>query len=70
MWQCGSPADDAGLEAGDTITSAAGQAVDSGEALATVIRAKRPGDKVGLQWTDRDGDRHSTTVELAAGPAA
>ena len=66
----GSPADDAGLEAGDTITSAAGQAVDSGEALATVIRAKRPGDKVGLQWTDRDGDRHSTTVELAAGPAA
>ncbi|HEX7276475.1 MAG TPA: trypsin-like peptidase domain-containing protein [Acidimicrobiales bacterium] len=65
----GSPADDAGLEEGDTITAADGQAVDSGDALSTVIRAHRPGDKVGLQWTDRDGDRHSTTVELATGPA-
>ncbi len=65
----GSPADDAGLEEGDTITSADGQTVDSGESLSTVIRARRPGDKVGLQWTDRDGDRHSTTVELAGGPA-
>lgn len=65
----GSPADDAGLEEGDTITSAAGQAVDSGEALSTVIRAHRPGDKVALQWTDQSGDGHSTTVTLASGPA-
>lgn len=66
----GSPADDAGLEAGDTITSAAGQAVDSGEALAAVIRSHRPGDEISVQWTDPDGTRHSTTVELDGGPAA
>jgi len=66
----GSPAESAGLEQGDTITSAGGQAVDSADALSSVIQAHHPGDKVGLQWTDRSGDDHSTTVKLTAGPAS
>jgi len=39
-------------------------------ALSSVIQAHHPGDKVGLQWTDRSGDDHSTTVKLTAGPAS
>jgi S1-C subfamily serine protease len=65
----GSPADSAGLEEGDTITSAGGQVVESAEELTDVIRAHRPGDKVGLQWIDPSGDSHSTTVKLGTGPA-
>ncbi len=67
--ESGSPADSAGLEEGDTITSAAGQMVGSAEELTDVIRAHRPGDKVGLQWIDPSGDSHSTTVKLGTGPA-
>ena len=43
--------------------------MDSAEALTDVIRAHRPGDKVGLQWIDPSGDSHSTTVKLGTGPA-
>jgi S1-C subfamily serine protease len=68
--ESGSPADSAGLQEGDTITSAGGQVVDSAEALSNVIDAHRPGDKVGLQWTDPSGDSHSTTVKLGTGPAS
>ncbi len=68
--ESGSPADSAGLEQGDTITSAGGQDVDSADTLTSVIRAHRPGDKVGLQWTDPSGDSHSTTVKLGTGPAS
>lgn len=68
--ESGSPADSAGLEQGDTITSAAGQAVDSPETLTSVLGAHRPGDKVGLQWIDPSGDTHSTTVKLGTGPAS
>ena len=68
--ESGSPADSAGLAEGDTITSAGGQAVDSAEALTSVIQAHRPGDKVGVQWTDPSGDSHSTTVKLGTGPAS
>ncbi len=67
--ESGSPADSAGLEEGDVITSAAGKPVDSAESLSSVIRSHRPGDKVGLQWTDPSGERHSTTVQLGTGPA-
>ena len=66
----GSPADSAGLEEGDTITSAAGEAVDSPETLTDACSGPTsPGDKVGLQWTDPSGDDHSTTVKLGTGPA-
>jgi S1-C subfamily serine protease len=67
--ESGSPADSAGLSAGDTITSASGQAVDSPETLSSVIQAHQPGDKVSLQWTDGSGTSRSATVKLATGPA-
>ncbi len=67
--ESGSPADSAGLEDGDVITAAAGKTVDSAEALSRVIRSHRPGDTVGLRWTDPSGESHSTTVKLGTGPA-
>ncbi len=66
----GTPAAQAGLEAGDTIVSLDGQAVDSPSALSAVLGHCHPGDVVQIGWTDLSGTRHAGTVLLAAGPAA
>lgn len=65
----GSPADQAGLEQGDVITSLGGKTVDSATTLTTLMTQHHPGDKVTLGWTDQAGQSHSTTVQLATGPA-
>ena len=65
-----SPAQGAGLAAGDVITSLGGQAVSSGSALADLLVPYRPGDSVSLQWVDGSGQIHSATVTLASGPSA
>jgi S1-C subfamily serine protease len=66
----GSPAEKAGLVAGDVITSVGGQAVDSPAALTNVMQQHRPGDKVTVGWTDSSGKKHSVSVTLTTGPAA
>jgi S1-C subfamily serine protease len=66
----GTPADTAGLAAGDTITAVAGQAVSSGTSIQQVLEGYHPGDKVSISWTDTTGQSHTTTVTLANGPAA
>jgi S1-C subfamily serine protease len=66
----GSAAANAGLAAGDTITSVNGQAVDSPESLGHVLSSARPGDQVRLGWTDEAGQQQTATVTLGAGPAA
>jgi S1-C subfamily serine protease len=66
----GSPAANAGLAAGDVITSLGGKAVDSAAALSTAISQYHPGDKVTISWTSLDGQTHSATLVLANGPAA
>jgi S1-C subfamily serine protease len=65
----GTPAAKAGLAAGDVIVSVNGQAVSSANALSTIMRRYHPGDKVSLTWVDTNGQRHSATITLAAGPA-
>ena len=65
----GSPAARAGLKTGDTITSVDGRAVGSSTALTSLIGGRQPGDRVQIGWTERSGVRHTSTVQLTAGPA-
>ncbi|HEY5165399.1 MAG TPA: PDZ domain-containing protein, partial [Acidimicrobiia bacterium] len=66
----GSPANAAGLGAGDTITSFDGQPVSSAATLTQLVQAKHPGDTVTIEWTDSSGQQHSATARLTSGPAA
>jgi S1-C subfamily serine protease len=64
----GSPAEAAGLQAGDVITSVGGHTVTSATALSTVLNTYHPGNKVRVRWTDASGTAHSANVTLASGP--
>jgi S1-C subfamily serine protease len=66
----GSPAEQAGLAQGDTITAVDGTNVTSSSALSSALTAKHPGDKVVVQWVDGSGQNHKATVTLIAGPPA
>jgi S1-C subfamily serine protease len=66
----GSPAAQAGLTAGATIVSVDGQSVDSPTTLSSLLSAHHPGDHVQIGWTDASGAQHTSTVQLASGPAA
>jgi S1-C subfamily serine protease len=66
----GSPADDAGLTAGDVITSVNGKSVDTAEALMTALSQAHPGDAVRIGWVDTGGTHHTAKVKLTAGNPA
>jgi len=66
----GSPAANAGLTAGDTITSVGGQSVSSASDIASVLVKYHPGDKISISWVDQSGQSQTETVTLASGPAA
>ncbi|MFT4030068.1 MAG: trypsin-like peptidase domain-containing protein [Protaetiibacter sp.] len=66
----GTPAAEAGLEAGDTITAIDGVAVADADALSELLSGYDPGDSVTITWTDTSGASYSATVTLIAGPAA
>jgi S1-C subfamily serine protease len=63
-----SPAQEAGLAAGDVITSVNGDTVDSAQALSSALQPYKPGDKVTIGWTDASGATHTATVTLSSGP--
>ena len=65
----GSAADQAGLAAGDSITSVAGHTVSSSADIQSVLGQHHPGDKISVGWTDQTGRSHTATVTLTAGPA-
>lgn len=58
-----SPAQRAGLRAGDIITAIEGQGVTSAEALIVAIRAHQPGENVRLSY-QRDGQARQVSVKL------
>jgi S1-C subfamily serine protease len=64
----GAAAADAGLTAGDTITSIDGHAVTSSSDLQATIQLYHPGNKVTVGWQDQYGQAHSSTVTLTQGP--
>lgn len=62
----GSPADKAGVEAGDVILSVDGQPIDGSSDLRNQIGLKRPGSTVSLKLL-RDGDERTLRARLAKG---
>jgi S1-C subfamily serine protease len=66
----GSAAAQAGLAAGDQVTSVAGHTVTSSSDIQSVLGKYHPGDKISISWTDQFGQSQTTTVTLAAGPAS
>jgi putative serine protease PepD len=58
-----SPAQRAGIQPGDVITSIEGQTVTSAEALIVAIRTHRPGENIRLTF-ERDGRTRNVTVTL------
>ena len=65
----GSPAANAGLQAGDVVTAVDGNAVQSADDLASALRAHKPGDSVRLQ-VERQGSQATVRVTLAARPTS
>jgi S1-C subfamily serine protease len=66
----GTPAADAGIGAGDQITSVGDIAVDTATQLRAAIASHSPGDDVSVTWTDSSGSSHTETITLANGPVA
>jgi S1-C subfamily serine protease len=66
---CGTPAAEAGLVAGDVITSFGGQAVTSARSLSSALDHERPGSRAMMSWVAVGGGTHSAMVTLGAGPA-
>ncbi len=60
----GSPADEAGLKIGDTITSVDGKEVKSGDDLVADIASRKPGSKAKVTFV-RNGKKQEATVTIA-----
>ncbi len=60
----GSPADQAGLKVGDTITAVDGKKVLKGDELVSDIASRKPGSKVTLTFI-RNGKQQEATVTIA-----
>jgi S1-C subfamily serine protease len=66
----GDPADEAGLTAGDVITSLSGTTITTPSDLTAALIADHPGNTVQIGWTDESGQSHTASVQLANGPPA
>jgi S1-C subfamily serine protease len=66
----GSPAANAGITEGDTITAVGGQSVSSAEDVAQALVSYHPGNSISITWVDQNGQSHTTNLTLATGPAA
>lgn len=65
---CGTPADKAGLVAGDVITSVGGHKVSSPKQLTSIMLGFRPGSPVKVTWMDVSGQTHTSTLTLVQAP--
>jgi S1-C subfamily serine protease len=64
----GSPAEQAGLVAGDTITTLDGQTIATYDQLSSLLLQHAAGDTVTLQWIDGTGATQTADVTTASGP--
>ena len=64
----GTPAERAGLKAGDVVTALGGTPVSSSGELASAIAAHRPGESVSVTYKRR-GASHTVTLKLASRPS-
>jgi S1-C subfamily serine protease len=65
----GTPAQAAGIVAGDTITSVDGKTITSATDLTSALATHKPGDKVTVGWDDATGQHHTAVVTLTSAPA-
>jgi S1-C subfamily serine protease len=65
---CGTPADRAGIIAGDVIVAVGKDKVSSPSHLTQVMLGFRPGDKVQVTWVDIHGATHHTSLRLIQAP--
>jgi len=63
------PAASVGVTAGDIITAVNGQSVGSSNALTAIMGKFHPGTAVSLTWVDTNGQKHTASITLIAGPA-
>ncbi len=64
----GSPADQAGIVAGDTITALGGQPIASYDTLSSLLLVYNAGAVVSLTWVDQTGAPQTANVQTGAGP--
>ena len=64
----GSPAAQAGLAAGDTITALNGHSVKSPSALRAAVDQFHPDQKLTVSWVDQYGNSYKAIMKLASGP--
>jgi S1-C subfamily serine protease len=64
----GGPAESAGLQAGDVITSVDGRAITAPGSLTTYLLTKKPGNTVTIGYVDSFGSGQTASVKLASGP--
>ena len=65
---CGTPADTAGITAGDVITAVNGKAVGSPDSLTAILQNYRPGHTVAVTWIDTSGRQHVGNLDLIEAP--
>jgi putative serine protease PepD len=65
----GSPAADAGLEAGDVVTAFDGESISNAEELTAAVVSKQPGDSVKIT-VERDGSTKTITATLGTRPSS
>jgi len=65
----GTPAQKAGLAAGDVITSIDGKSATTGSQLQTILLTKKPGDTIHVNYLNVSGAANTVSVKLASGPA-
>jgi S1-C subfamily serine protease len=63
------PAASVGVTAGDIITAVNGQSVGSSNALTAIMGKFHPGTTVSLTWVGTNGQKHTASITLIAGPA-
>ncbi len=68
--QPGTPAANAGIAEGDTVTALDGKSVSTGTDVQDILIGHHPGDKVSITWVDTAGQSHTATLTLSNGPAA
>jgi S1-C subfamily serine protease len=69
--QAGTPAANAGIGQGDTVTALDGKSVSTGTDIQDILIGHHPGDTVSITWISaQDGQSHTATVTLGTGPAA
>ena len=66
----GSAAAEAGLGAGDTVTSLGGTAVSTQTQLRRAVAAHAPGDTITVTWTDASDTPHTASATLGRAPVS